>query len=98
MDPEEIARLQKAILKLHGCRSSFAGYDAVHETFQGQTVWDGTVATFELIWHPMAKIAYAWSHETDEGGRRDVAVLQMPPVVTPVDAVRASIVAESRKG
>jgi hypothetical protein len=95
-DPADVLRLQQAIRDLHGCDSRHLGSAIVHETFQGQPVWDGEVEIFELTGHPTAKQAYAWSHETDEGGRRYVAVLQVPPVNTPVDAVRAAIVAESK--
>lgn len=69
----------------------------VTETFQGKTVWDGTVEVFDLIGHPTAKRAYAWAHETDQGKTRYVAVLHEGKVDSPVAAVRAAIVAEHRK-
>ena len=43
-----------------------------------------------------ATTAYAWSHETDEGGRRYVAVLGVPPIKSARDAVRGSIAAEGQ--
>ena len=93
-DAAEIARLQHAIQRLHGCRSGHMGSFEVHEMFEGKTVWEGTVEMFELIWHPTATVAYAWSYETDGGGRGYVAVLGVPPIMSPQDAVRASIAAE----
>ena len=53
---------------------------------------------FALKGHPKAGLAYAWSHETDTGGRRFVAVLGIPPVGSALDAVRASIAAERGGG
>ena len=57
----------------------------------------GVVQVFELHEHPTAKRCYAWSHETDEGKRRFVAVLHQWPVASPVAAVRAAIVRENRE-
>jgi hypothetical protein len=58
------------------------------------------VEAFDLIGHPKAKRCYAWSHlEGDRDERtRYVAVLEIPPVVSPETAVRASIVSDMKKG
>lgn len=93
----EHARLQKAIRDLHGCDSSWVRSEPVHETFQGQTVWEGVVEVFALTGHPKAELAYAWCHETDPGGLRYVAVLGVPPVNSAQDAVRAAIAAEHQR-
>ncbi len=45
--------------------------------------------------HPKAGLAYAWAQETDEGGRRYVAVLGVEPIKNAHDAVRVSIASES---
>ena len=94
----EQERLQQAIRDLHGCESTHLRSEQVHETFEGETVRDGTVEVFTLHGHARAGIAYAWAHETDAGGKRYVAVLKLPPVQTATDAVRASIVAAHRTG
>ena len=41
----------------------------------------------------------AWSHASgkDDKGTRYIAVLALPPVHSPQDAVRASIVADAKK-
>ena len=58
---------------------------------------DGSVEVFDLDECPVeAPCAYAWAHETDMGGRRFVVVLHVPPVVSPLAAVQAAIVAELR--
>jgi len=60
-------------------------------------VWDGVVEVFGLKGHPKARLAYAWSHETDDGGRRYVAVLDVHKIRSAQDAVRASMAAEPRQ-
>jgi len=87
-------QLRKAIRDLHGVESTHLRSDPVHETFQGETVWEGVVEVFRLKNHPKALLAYAWSHETDEGGRRYVAVLGVLPINGALDAVRASIASD----
>src|ERR1043166_7685150 len=57
----KIERLQKAIRDLHGCDSRHLMSVPIHETFQEQPAWEGTVEVFFLINHPHAKEAYAWS-------------------------------------
>ena len=70
----------------------------VKETFQGKTVWEGTVHVFDLEEHPRATRAYALSHLVGETGerRRFFAVLHLGCIRSPVDAVRAAIVAENK--
>jgi len=58
----------------------------VHETFQGQTVWNGDVEVFKVN-HPEADAAYAWS--TSEG--KFTAVPGIPPAADPLKAVHVSI-------
>jgi hypothetical protein len=55
------------------------------------------VKVFALKGHPKAGLAYAWNHETDEGGRRYVAELGVPPIKSALGVVRASIATEIRK-
>ena len=90
----ESDRLRKTIRDLHGVESTHLPSVRVQETFQGQTVWEGVVEVFGLKGHPKAGLAYAWSYETDDGGRRYVAVLGVHPIKTAQDAVRVSIAAE----
>lgn len=68
----------------------------VKEVFKGETVWDGIVEVFDLEGHPQANRAYAWIHDTGdhEKPHKHVAVLHVPPVVSPLTAVRAFIVRE----
>jgi hypothetical protein len=97
-DPAEIEELRRAIRHLHGCDSRWIESVAVREEFQGKVVWDGEVEVFELLGHPGASKAYAWSHEMLGTTRRKyVAVLHESPVDSPREAVRAAIVSELRK-
>jgi hypothetical protein len=93
-----IEALKDAIQKMHGCESCHIKSVPVNEQFKGQTVWQGVVEVFELNNHPKAKICYAWGHHTDTKDikSRYIAVLGIPPINSPVDAVRASIVSDSK--
>lgn len=89
--------LREAIRNLHRCDATWLKSVPVKEVFQGQTVWEGTVQVFALHGHPTAKRCYAWSHETDQGKCRFVAVLHQGPVDSPEKAVRAAIRQEYTK-
>lgn len=93
-----IQELKDAIRKLHGVESTHVESVPIKEVFEGKTVWDGVVEVFELIGHPKANWAYAWSHETNNPDKpeKHVTVLHIPPVITPRRAVRAAIVQEFR--
>ena len=89
--------LQFAISSQHGGRATLAQSVPVRETHNGQTVWEGVVHVFDLAGHPKATRAYAWSSPIEGSDkRRFFAVLQMGAIKSPVDAVRAAIVAEQR--
>ena len=52
---------------------------------------------FEISGNPDAATAYAWSYTVKgSDNRRVFAVLHIPPIDSPVAAVRAAIVAEHR--
>jgi hypothetical protein len=87
-----LAHLQKAIRATHGCESSFVEQVPVRETFHRKTVWEGNVEVFDLLGHPKAKRCYAWAYDV-ETGSRTLAVLELPPVISPITAVRAAIAA-----
>jgi hypothetical protein len=58
-------------------------------------VWEGDVEVFNLIGHPKAKRGYAWAYNK-ETGSDTIAVLELPPVISPKTAVQAAIVAEGK--
>lgn len=92
-------RLKMAVEHLHNCGATHCATVPVQEAFRGKTVWQGKVEVFNLTGHPKARRAYAWSHREGPGdqGERFVAVLEIPPVVSPETAVRASIMADAKK-
>jgi hypothetical protein len=92
-----IGEPKSAIRRLHDCESDHVETVSVKEVFQGQTVWEGAVEVFNLRGHPKARRAYAWSHATDDKGKRFVAVLELPPVDSAQSAVKAAIVDEAKK-
>jgi len=93
----ETNQLKQAVEAQHGCTATLAQSVPVKETFGGKTVWEGVVHVFKISGHPKANQACAWSSPIEGSDkRRSFAVLHQPPVTSPVEAVRAAIVAEQR--
>lgn len=92
-----VRRLKRAIRDLHGLESDHFESVEVVETFQGKTVWEGKVEVFRVRGHPQAAHAYAWTYTDDDGKLHHVAVLGVPPVDTPQNAVKAAVVAHIKK-
>ena len=91
-----VAELKRAVEVQHGCTATVFQSVPIKETFSGKTVWDGVV--YSLTGHPTAKRAYAWSSPIEGSDkRRFFAVLHQWPVTSPVEAVRAAIVAEQKE-
>lgn len=93
-----IEELREAIRHMHGAEATHVESVPVKETFQGRTVWEGIVEVFELRGHPKATHAYAWISETEQKIKQHITVLKIPPVVSPITAVRAAIVQEFKLG
>lgn len=93
---KHIDELRDAIHELHGGTATHVVSVPVKDVFKGETVWDGIVEVFDLEGHPKANRAYAWIHDTGDPDKpfKHVAVLHVPPVVSPLTAVRAFIVRE----
>ncbi len=90
-------QLKRAIEAQHSGRATLVQAVPVKETHDGATVWEGVVHVFDLTGHPTATRAYAWSSPIEGSDkRRFFAVLHQPPISSPVEAVRAAIVAEER--
>lgn len=97
MQPKNVQSLEEAIREMHGCDSRYVESVPVHEVFQGQTAWRGTVEVFDLIGHSKAKRAYAWQYQEDAKEIKTVAVLEIPPVDSPQTAVKVAIAAKARE-
>ena len=87
----DIPTLKRAIAAMHGCDCSHVETSKVHEMMDGATVWRGEVETFSLSGHPKAVVAYAWTYMDDSNEKQHVAILKLPPVVGPREAVQVTI-------
>ena len=90
-----IERIQNAVEKLHNCHAAHAESVPIHEGFRGRTVWEGVVELFAIENHLQAKRSYAW--EVPGPSPDYVAVLEFPPVESPLTAVRVALLSQSRK-
>jgi hypothetical protein len=86
-----IALLQLAFKRLHGCKATHVKTVPIIERWKSKTVWEGEVEVFDLMGHPMASRGYAWAHDKEKGSD-PVAVLELPPITSPLTAVKAAIV------
>jgi hypothetical protein len=93
---ERIKAVALAVEKAAECKATHLESVPVIETFRGQVVWEGVVEVFALTAHPKAKKAYGWSYREGEETKY-TAVLELPPVESPITAVRASILAQNRR-
>jgi hypothetical protein len=95
-DPTE-SELKTAVESMHGGTATLAQSVPVRETFGGKPVWEGVVQVFDLSGHPTATRAYAWSSPIEGSTkRRFFAVLHTERINSPLEAVRAAVVAEHR--
>jgi hypothetical protein len=90
MDQTALDALRETIQRVHGCDSRWVESVHVAEPF-----WTGEVQVFELIGHASAARCYAWSQAAGRENRVH-AVLHGATVDSPLQAVRATIVARER--
>ena len=95
-DPAGIPALIEAIRHLHGVEARHVETVDVRDEFRGELVFEREVEVFDLVAHPKAKRAFAWSEATTGTKRRFFAVLSVPLIDSPLAAVRCSIVADSK--
>jgi hypothetical protein len=92
-----VDQLKRAVEGQHGGTATLVSVEPVKEVFNGKTVWEGVVHVFDLEGHSKATRAYAWSSPVEGSDkRRFYAVLHLGGIRSPLDAVRAAIVAEHR--
>jgi hypothetical protein len=95
MPPKKITELKDAIRATHGCESLHVESVPVKEVFEGKTAWEGTVGVFDLVGHPKAKRAYAWSYR-DGDETKSIAVLQIAPLDSAESAVKVAVASKAR--
>ena len=89
--------LAQVIEKLHGCAPAFNCEHYVHESFRGETVWEGHVCEFD-VQHPKTRTCFAWSYlDLETQKQKYYTVLAIPPVTEPVHAVRVAIRMEAQE-
>ncbi len=90
---KHIESIRKAIREMHKCDAHHVKSVPVHESFQGETAWKGTVEVFNLVGHEKAKRAYAWQYQDDPNEIKTIVVLEIPPVDSAESAVKVAIAA-----
>jgi hypothetical protein len=90
------ARIQLAIEHLHKCRAKYVYTVEVNEFFRGEAAWSGEVEVFELTGHPRTRRCYSWRSKDGSGEKIEI-FLEIPPVESPSDAVRAHLLEKRRK-
>ena len=86
-------QMQAGIRCLHRCDSRYVASFAVRKVSEGQTLWEGTVAEFDLVDCAAASACYAWYYR-ERGRTQSFSVLKMPPVYSPQNAVQLALAAE----
>jgi hypothetical protein len=99
VDASLIPVLQDAIRHLHGTESVFVAWVRACGEDEEDLVWERQVGVFRLLGHPRATRAYAWAEPgtSSRAACHFFAVLEIPPIDSPVAAVRASIAADAQK-
>ncbi len=96
---DDTKNVQQSVETLHSCQAKLREIVRVIEEFKKQRVWDGLVYVFDIEGHPNATTCYAWSSPIKGSNKRKFyAVLHIPPVESPADAVRAAIRRDYEKG
>ena len=95
MPHKKITELKNAIRATHGCESLHVKSVPVVEQFENKIAWQGTVEVFDLVGHPQAKRAYAWTYREGDQNKT-IAVLEVPPVDSPQSAVKVAIASKAR--
>ncbi len=86
-----ISVLQEAVERLHKCQAVHSKTVAVHEAFQGQTIWEGDVEVFTVKGHARATRCFAWVLLQNGHPPRCIALLDTWPVTSPGAAVKPAI-------
>ncbi len=95
IDAKYEAALAKAFSDLHGCEARHVETVPVIERFQGKTVWEGEV---EVLISLATQRRPGVTHGLNKAkGSEVVAVLELPPVISPKTAVQAAIVGKMRE-
>lgn len=92
---ERLDTLQRAVELACNCKARHASSTPVKETFRGEVAWEGVVETFDLEGHVGASRCYAFPFVRDDKPEIKT-VLAVPPIDSPLKALRAAIAASAR--
>ena len=92
---ERIAGIKEAVEELYACKATHLESVPVKETFRGETVWEGVVEVFAVTDLKTDRV-YAWRYP-DGKEYQYVTVVKVPPVDSPVTAVRAYLASLRKK-
>ena len=88
--------LTLAVEKACGQRVEHLESVPVIETFRGKVLWEGMVEIYTLPLSPPER-AYAWTENEGSDDLQFIVIRGLPPINSPLDAVRAWIVSQIRK-
>ena len=90
-------QLKKAVESRHGGKATFVQSVPVHERQGDHTVWSGQVSVFDLRFSTSGAFrCYAWWRALPDGGQQVFTILHSPETISPAQAVRAAILADTR--
>lgn len=82
-------KLKEAVERRAAYPAKYLHTQPLRIAVDGQVVWKGKVEVFQLNGHPQAQLAFGWSILNDRGNTEFVTVVGVPPLETPVMAVKA---------
>ena len=73
------------------CDAVYVQTQPVKYSLDGKTLWRGKVEVYQLKEHPQAKQAFGWGYSTSNGKIEYVTVIGVPPLDTPLAAVKGFV-------
>jgi hypothetical protein len=92
-----VDQLKKAVESRHGGKATFVQSVPVHEKQGDHTIWNCQVSVFDLRFCASGAFrAYAWWREWPDREAQLFTILHSPDAVSPAQAVRAAILADTK--
>ncbi len=89
-------KLKEAIERKAQCAVKYLHTQPLRLVADGQVTWKGKVEVFQLDGHPEARIAFGWGIPVDGNKTEFFTVIGVPPLETPIMAVKAYLASKSR--
>lgn len=91
---ERIESLRRLVERAYSCKARHSASTPVLETFNGETVWEGVVETFDLDGYATASRCYAFQFIQNDKPEIKT-VLGVAGIDSPLKALRAAIAAST---